>query len=319
MPDGDINCDVLIIGAGPGGCLAALYAARAGLNTIMLSPGEATGMMAKAPIIANFPAQPPAPGKEILLKLRAQALEAGAVHNLEAVTFVELTGEDKMVAAGHTLYHAHAVILATGAMAPAAAVPGEEEFSGRGVCYCVACDGPLFAGKDVLVVGEDEQAAEEALALSGTSSAVTLVTPTTTLLFPEDLQQALQSRANVTIETGLRLQAIVGDTAVTGASFQDHEGAARILSAPGVFLYLRGRAPATGFLQDVLTTDEKGYLITDELGQTSLPGVYAAGDVRSKDVRQTLTAAAEGCTCALAAEKMIRRSAKIRYDRGAGS
>ncbi|NLO74704.1 MAG: FAD-dependent oxidoreductase [candidate division WS1 bacterium] len=318
MSEGDKNCDLLIIGAGPAGCTAALYGARAGLTTIMLSPGETTGMMAKAPLVANFPAQPPAPGRQILARIREQALAAGAEHALEAATFVDFSGEDLLVAAGNSLYHAAAVIVATGAMAPAQPVPGEQEFQGRGVGYCVACDGPLFANKDVLVVGEDEQAAEEALALSGLCRAVTLVTPTPRLVFAEDLQQALNGRENVIIETGLRLQEIVGNQAVTGATFRDRDGAERVLEADGVFLYLRGRAPAIGFLQGTLETDESGYVLTNELCQTSHPRVFAAGDVRAKEVRQNITAAAEGCIAALAAERMIRRTEKIRYDRGGG-
>jgi thioredoxin reductase (NADPH) len=317
MPEGERTCDLLIIGAGPAGCTAALYGARAGLDTLMLSPGEATGMLAKAPLVGNFPGQiEPLPGKDLLARLREQALHAGAEHRLEAVTFVQFGSPDLMIAAGQTLYHAGAVVIATGAMAPAKPVPGEEEYQGRGVCYCVACDGPLFAAREVLVVGEDEQAAEEALALSGICTAVTLATPTVTLQFPEDLQRALASRENVTLETGLRLQAILGNGTVTGASFRDHDGAERILSAPGVFLYLRGRAPATGFLQGALELDEKGYVITDELCQTSAPGVFAAGDVRSKQVRQNVTALGEGCTAALIAEKLVRKGAAVRSDRG---
>ncbi|HEY3398458.1 MAG TPA: FAD-dependent oxidoreductase [Armatimonadota bacterium] len=317
---GEKVCEVLILGGGPAGFTAALYAARAGLDTLVLSPGELTGMMSKAPTVGNFPGQDqPRSGREILAIIRRQALDAGARHELTSVTTVDFSTGQIMVAAGRDLYIPQALIIATGAMGRADKLPGEEEFEGRGICRCVACDGPLYKGEDVLVVGEDEQAGEETLALAGLARRVTLVTPTPRLNVPAELQQALASYENVTVENGLRLAEIVGDQVVTGAVFLTHDGSRRTIEAPGVFLYLRGAAPATDFLEGALATDGKGYLLTDELGLTSQAGVYAAGDVRSKQVRQQVVAAAEGACAALAAEKQIRRRETMRWDRGPAS
>jgi len=313
------GCEVLIIGGGPAGFTAALYAARAGLRTLVVSPGALTGMMARAPQVGNFPGQTERlTGRQILAKIRQQALAAGAQHVQEAVSAAYLdNGPPFTVAAGQQLYTAAALIIASGAMGRAEKVPGEEQFEGRGVARCVACDGPLFKGQPVLVVGEDEHAADEALALAGLASSVTLVAPTARLPLEPDVQEALCSRPNLTVETGLRLAEIVGDDTVTGAVFTTPHGEHRTLKAAGIFLYLRGAAPATEFLQGTLERDERGYLITDELMQTSRPGVFAAGDVRSKQVRQMVVAAAEGAIAALAAERFLRRTPSVRWDRGA--
>ncbi len=315
------TCEVIVIGGGPAGFTAALYTARAGLDTLVVSPGELTGMMAQAPVVENFPAQEERlPGREILAKLRSQALRAGVRHDPQEASMAEFsTPGSFMVAAGRDLYTAPSVIIATGAMGRADKVPGEDKYEGKGVARCVACDGPLFKRQDVLVVGQDEQAVEEALALSGIAAQVTLVTPTARLAVPEDLQAALAARPNVRVETGLRLQEIVGDDLATGARFAGPRGQERVLEAPGIFLYLRGAAPATGFLSGAGITDAEGYIVTDELGQTSIPGVYAAGDVRKKQVRQMVVACAEGCIAALTAERHLRRRATVRWDRGEAS
>ena len=316
MPES--TCDVIVIGGGPAGFTAALYTARAGLDTLVVSPGELTGMMARALLVENFPGQGERlPGREILAKIRLQALQAGARHDQQEASMAEFgTSGAFMVAAGRELYTAAAVIIATGAMGRAEKVPGEDQYEGKGVARCVACDGPLFKNQDVLIVGEDEQAAEEALALSGIARQVTMATPGAKLAVPEDLQEAMAGRPNLRLETGLRLQEILGDEYATGARFLGHGGEERVLEAPGIFLYLRGSAPATGFLGGVPATDEEGYLVADELGQTSVAGVYAAGDVRKKQVRQMVVACAEGCIAALSAERYLRRRPTMRWDRG---
>lgn len=316
----DHTCDLLIIGSGPAGCTAGLYGARAQLRTVLSSPTELSGMMARAPLVANFPGQlEPVPGRELLARLRRQALAAGAEEVLEAVSGVNFSNpEDLIVYGGHQEHHPAAVIVATGAMGRAQKTEGEEEFLGRGVCYCAACDGPFFAGEDILVVGEDEQAAEEALTLAKIANSVRLVSSGAELALDWDLRQALQECPNLEVTPGLKLKRIVGEETVTGAAFHGVDGET-LLPGTGVFLYLRGNAPATDFLGGVLETDAAGFLLTDELFQTSIPGVFAAGDVRHKQVRQMVVAAAEGASAALAAEKHIHKRVRIRSDRGAES
>ncbi len=319
MTNSDLTCDVLVIGGGPAGFTAGLYAARAGLRTTLSSPMELSGMMAMAPRVENFPGQLDAPtGRELLAKIRQQALAAGVEQVLETVAGVNFTRERGLqVYGGAQMHVAAAVIIATGAMAAGAKLPGEEEFLGRGVAYCVACDGPLFQGERVLVVGNDEQALEEAITLSEIAEHVTYVTARRQLGVEGPLAEAVERTANLEVVTGLKLEEILGDDMVTGARFLDADKRPRVLEGAGIFLYLRGRAPATDFLLDAVALDEQGYIITDELMQTSVPGVFAAGDVRSKLVRQMCVAAGEGAVAALAAERYIRGGGAIRSDRGA--
>lgn len=318
MGEPNHTADVLVIGAGPAGCTAALYAARSRLKTVITSPTELAGMMARATRVANFPGQiEPTAGRELLARIRRQALDAGAEAVLESVTAVDFSDPEALVVYGGRQEHrVGAVIVATGAMGRAAKLPGEEEFTGRGVCYCAACDGPFFAGEDILVVGEDMQAVEEAVTLAQIARTVTLVLPTETAAHEEEVAEALAGRDNVVLRAGLKLERIVGEDAVTGGVFRTSGGATEELPAAGIFLYLKGNAPATGFLYGALATDDEGFLRTDDMGQTSVPGVFAAGDVRSKQVRQMVVAAAEGAIAALAAERHIRKAGKVRRDRG---
>ena len=319
MADTELTCDMLVIGAGPAGCTAALYGARAGLRTVMLSPTALAGMMADAPLVGNFPGQAEAvPGQVILARIREQALHAGAEHVLDEARGVDFSDAGALrVYGGRTEHVAAAVIVATGASARAAAMPGEAEFRGRGVCYCAACDAPLFKGESLLVVGETEQAAEEALSLANVAGAVCLVTPREELRLDWELRQALEARENVSVRTGLRLQEIIGEGDVRGAVFRGKGEDRTTLPAAGVFLYLKGAAPETEFLGGVVARDEQGFIGADDLGETSVPGVFAAGDVRGRQVRQMIVAAADGCTAALAAERHVRGRERVRKDRGA--
>ncbi|MBP8953872.1 MAG: FAD-dependent oxidoreductase [Armatimonadetes bacterium] len=317
MAETEANCDLCVIGAGPAGLTAALYASRAGLNTVVVSPTELSGMAAQAPVVANFPGQAePIQGRDLVELIRRQAVAAGARHVIASVAGVDFSGEVKLVYAGREVLAAHEVIVATGAMAPAGRLPGEEEYQGRGVCYCTACDGPFYSGENVLVVGDDDQAVEEALNMSTIASSVHLVTGMPEVRVDPELLAALESAENISVRCGMKIQEILGDDdQVIGARFTGDQNE-HVLEASGIFLYLRGAAPATEFLMDALETDAKGFIITDDLCRTAVSGVYAAGDVRSKQVRQMVVAAAEGATAALAAESHLRRRASVRLDRG---
>lgn len=318
MPKSSLTADILVAGAGPAGCTAALYAARAKLKTVMSSPTELAGNMARAPWVANFPGQiEVVPGRAILSRIRTQALTAGAEHIIEKIYGVDFSDPEELVIYGGAReHHVRALIVATGATGRASKTPGEEEFTGRGVAYCVACDGPFFTGERVLVVGQDEQAADEALTLSDIASEVHLVLAGQEPDLDPEVEQEINRKPNMTIHTGLQLSRIVGEQNVTGAIFRDTEGEEQELEAAGVFLYIKGNRPSTEFLGDMLQADADGFLITDEICQTSRPGVFAAGDVRSKQVRQMVIAAGEGATAALAAERYVRKAARVRWDRG---
>jgi thioredoxin reductase (NADPH) len=221
-----------------------------------------------------------------------------------------------MVYGSQAIYAARAVIVATGSTGRTDKLPGEQEFQGRGVCYCTACDGPLFAERDVIVIGDDGQAMQEAMALTRIARSVCVVRRSLKMPSGDELYEVLCSQENVHVESGLRLESIFGDDCVKGASFRDQDGSVRTLQADGIFLYLHGNAPATDFLEGAVAVDDAGYITTDELCRTNVPGVFAVGDVRSKQVRQMVVAAAEGCTAALAAERLIHKTTTMRVDRG---
>lgn len=318
MTHGDLTCDVLVIGGGPAGYTAAIYAARANLNTVVSTPATLSGMMSLAPTVGNWPAQvEQVPGREILSRIHAQALKAGAKVVLESVAGVNFS-EDRglQVFGGAQLHVASAVIVATGAMASADKTPGEERLLGRGVAYCVACDGPLFADDDVIVAGADQHAAEEALALSEIAASVVLAAPVPQLDLDDHVEAALHAAGNVKVLTGMKLEEIVGDEVVEGGRFRVRGGEDELIEAAGIFMYLRGNAPATEFLMGSLDLDPDGYIITDEQMQTSFRGVFAAGDVRAKQVRQMCVAAGEGAVAALNAERFVRGGDRVRWDRG---
>jgi thioredoxin reductase (NADPH) len=320
MAQGDLTCDVHIIGGGPAGYTAAIYAARAGLETVVSTPAALSGMMAMAPSVGNWPGQiEPAPGREILERIHQQAVHVGAEVVVESVAGVNFS-EDRglQIFGGAQLHVAQAVIVATGAWNPSDKVPGEDELLGRGVAYCVACDGPLFEGEDVIVAGCDAHAAEEALALSEIASSVVMTAPTPKLPFDDQLIGALEAAENVEVRTCLRLQEVIGEEEVEGALFKDSSGDEVTVEATGIFMYLRGNSPATEFLMGSVDLDEDGYIITNEMMETSFPGVYAAGDVRKKQVNQQVVAAGEGATAALAAERYIR-GGSVRSQRGAAA
>lgn len=318
MSQGDLTCDVHIIGGGPAGYTAAIYAARANLRTVVSTPAPVSGMMAMAPQVGNWPGQvEPVSGRDILERIHQQAVDAGAEVVLETVAGVNFTADRGLQVFGGAQVHvARAVIIATGAMNPAEKIPGEEKLLGRGVAYCAACDGPLFAGADIIVAGVDQHAAEEALALSEIANTVTLTVPMPTLSLDDNIAERLEAAANITVETCLHLEEIVGEEQVEGARYTTRDGDERVIDAEGVFLYLRGNAPATEFLMGAVELDDQQYIITDENMQTSVDGVFAAGDVRRKLVRQQCVAAGEGAVAALMAERWVRGGKKVRYDRG---
>ncbi len=318
MAQDDLTCDVHIIGGGPAGYTAAIYAARANLDTVVSTPAGLSGMMAMAPSVGNWPGQvKPAPGREILERIHAQAIEVGAEVVLESVAGVNFTADRGLqVFGGAQMHVARAVIIATGAWNTAEKVPGEEELLGRGVAYCVACDGPLFEGEDVIVAGADAHAAAEALALSDIASWVVLATPVPELDLDPGVADGLDAAGNITVEPRLKLREIVGDEMVEGARFEDSSGDEEFMEAAGIFMYLRGNAPATDFLMGSVDLDEEEYIITDEMMATSVAGVFAAGDVRKKQVNQQVVAAGEGAIAALNAERFIR-GGDVRKQRGA--
>lgn len=309
--------EVIVIGAGPAGATAALYAARARLKTLVLDKGLYEGAAGRAQIIENFPGVPgPISGAELVGRIRAQAQAFGAEFREEKVLRAEVLAEPKEVWTAKGVYHAQAVIVATGAMGRSQFLPGEERLIGRGVSYCAACDGPFFRDAAVAVAGNSPQAVEEALALVQHAARVFFLAPTTKVLVPRELWQKLTTHPKVDLKLGARLVEIMGEEKVEAIRVATKNGE-EVIPVAGVFPLLQGTAPVVDFLGGQVTLGEGGCLAVDELMRTPVSGVFAAGDVRCKQFRQAVIAAAEGAQAALSAELHVRGQTRPRADWGA--
>ncbi len=298
--------DVLILGGGPAGYAAALYAARAGLGTLVLEKLSAGGQMALTTQIDNYPGfDQGVDGFELSEKMQAGAERFGARSEIAEATGVELHGNIKTVHTTEGDYQARAVIIATGASHKFLGLPGEKELIGRGVNYCAACDGMLYRGKTVAVVGGGNSAAADALLLSRVCKKVYVIHRRDTLRATKIYHAPLMKAENVefiwnsTVETllaGERLTALMLKNSASGVISE--------LPVDGVFISI-GRAPETGLFKGLLELDPAGYIVADESTRTSIPGVFAAGDVRTKALRQIVTAVSDGATAAHYAEEYL--------------
>ena len=288
--------DVAVLGAGPGGCTAALYAARAGLRAVVLEQLSAGGQMADAPLIENYPGFPEGVGGFELGQLMQQGAErAGAEFRLAQVTGVQLAGPVKCIETDSGPLEARTVVLATGAGPRTLGLAGEDALRGRGVSYCAACDGMLYRGKTVAVVGGGNTAVGDALHLAKLAAKVYLVHRRGTLRAAPVYRQALDA-AGVEIVWNAKPAALLrgADGRLTGLRVADTaSGAARDIACDGVFAAI-GRVPDTALFRGQVELDAAGYLLADETTRTSVPGVFAVGDARAKAVRQVVTATADG-------------------------
>ena len=304
--------DVIIIGGGPGGTTAAIYAARSNMRTLMVDKVHLGGQMVFTEKIANYPGYPEAvSGRALLEAMRRQADEYGAEFLVSEVMGLDLSEEVKSVHCFHGLYQGRTVIIATGAGERKAKVPGEEEFVGRGVSYCATCDGPFFKGEEVAVVGDSAEAAEEALYLSRFAGKVHILAPRGGLQGADHLKDDVAAQPQIVVHAHKRVKKVIGEATVTGLECQVRDGVAEVLPVAGAFFYLLGAQPATTFLHGAVALDEHGYIQVDETMMTSVPGVYAVGDVRRGLLKQVVTAASDGAVAAMAAERYLRGRARI--------
>ena len=292
----DRHTDVLILGAGPAGLTAALYAARAGLSVRVLERSMPGGQAALTPDIENYPGLLSVDGVTLTQTMLKSAEAAGAELVIAAPADLSLDGSPKTVKTEAGTFSADFVILCTGCT-PRGLGIGEERFIGRGLSYCAACDGALYKGRRVAVVGGGNTALEDALYLSKLCEKVTLIHRRDRFRGAAALAERVRAVPNIELQMESRVTAIVGTARVEGLTVQPEGRPAFTLPADGVFLAV-GQIPATADLPGV-ALDEQGYVLTDEHLQTNLPGVYAAGDLRQKQLRQIVTACADG---ALAAE-----------------
>ena len=299
--------DIIIIGSGPAGLSAAIYAQRACLDMIVIEKnGISGGQVLNTWEVDNYPGFPGVTGFELSRQFREHANKLGARVVQDEVVQVELSGNVKKVVCEEETYEARCVILASGAHHRTLEVPGEEELRGAGVSYCATCDGAFFRGRTVAVVGGGDAALEDAIFLARMCEKVYIVHRRDKLRGAKRLQERLQALENIEFVWNSETVAIEGNAQVEALRLrQTKTGEEKRLDVDGVFIAV-GIAPESELYAGQLELDEQGYIRADESGQTSVPGVFAAGDVRTKALRQILTAASDGANCVASTERYLQ-------------
>ena len=298
--------DVIILGGGPAGYTAAMYAARAGLSALVLEKMGAGGQMILTHQIDNYPGfEAGIDGYTLGDKMKQGAERFGAETVIAEVKTARLTGEIKKVETAKETYRGRTVIIATGAHHRPLGLENEQALIGRGVNYCAACDGMLYRGKTVAVVGGGNTAAADALLLSRICEKVILVHRRDELRATKIYHEPLMNAPNVEFKWNSTVQELVADERVTALRLRNvNSGEVSELPVDGVFISI-GRAPETSLFIDQLKLDGSGYITADESTRTNLPGVFAAGDVRTKTMRQIVTAVSDGAQAAQAVEEYL--------------
>lgn len=298
--------DMIIIGGGPGGYTAALYAARAGLDTIVLEKLSAGGQMALTSQIDNYPGfDDGIDGFTLGEKMQAGAERFGAKTEIAEVFSVDLSASPKMIETSEGIFYGRTVVIAAGANPRTLNIPKEQELIGRGVNYCASCDGMFYKGKTVAVVGGGNSAAADAMVLSRICKKVHLIHRRDTLRATKVYHDPLKKAENVEFHWNSTVSELLSEDKLTGIRLQNVQtGDESVLECDGIFISI-GRKPATDLVKDQLALDSAGYIIADESTKTSLPGVYAIGDIRTKKVRQIVTAVADGAAAAHEAEEYL--------------
>ena len=307
---------LLILGAGPAGYTAAIYAARAGLEPLIVAGMQPGGQLTITTEVENFPGfAAPIQGPWLMEQMREQAEHVGARIHYDLITSVDLSQRPfRATADSGDSFEAEAIVIATGAQARWLGIPGEKELSGFGVSACATCDGFFYRGKDVAVIGGGNSAVEEALYLSNLAKSVTLVHRRDSLRAERILQKRLLAKPNVSVRWNTVTEEVLAETGgrtpvARGLKLRDaRSGEVSELAVDGVFVAI-GHSPATSLFTGQLAMDAEGYLVTEpDSTRTSVEGVYAAGDVQDRVYRQAITAAGTGCMAALEAEKFLALS-----------
>ena len=298
--------DLVIVGGGPAGLTAGLYAARAQLHTLLIEKMAPGGQAASTFLIENYPGFPEGiPGPDLSQAMETQAKRFGLeIVNGEVNQLIARGQRWELEPEGRKSI-TKAIIIATGVEPQKLEIPGEEALKGKGVSYCATCDGPFFRGQEIGVVGGGNSAVDEALYLTRFASHVYLIHRRNALRAEKILQERAFKNEKIEILWDTVPTKVLGETGVDGLELKNVKTQEkRTLKVNGVFFYV-GLKPNTGFLRGILNLDERGYVITDDTMATSAPGIFAAGDVRHKLLRQVATAVGDGATAAFAAEKYI--------------
>ena len=299
--------DVIIIGGGPAGYTAALYTVRSGFSTLVIEKMAAGGQMNETIQIDNFPGfDEGIDGFSLGMKMQSGAQRFGAETKYAQVLSVQLHGDVKTVETDDGIYMAKAVIIATGAGHKHLGLAREQELVGKGVGYCASCDGMFYRGKTVAVVGGGNSAAADALVLSRIAKKVHVIHRRDSLRATKVYHEPLMRAENVQFHWNSEVSQLIADEKLSGAVLKDvHSGAESMLELDGLFISI-GRDPATKLFAGQLELDKQGYIVAGESTETNVPGVFAVGDVRTKAVRQIVTAAADGAVAAHYVEEYLK-------------
>ncbi|MGY3555093.1 thioredoxin-disulfide reductase [Williamsia sp. R60] len=299
--------DVIIIGSGPAGYTAAVYAARAELSPVVFEGTQFGGALMTTTEVENFPGfQKGIQGPELMDEMREQAIRFGADLRMEDVDAVRLTGEIKEVDAGGETHRAKAVILAMGAAARYLDIPGEQDLLGRGVSACATCDGFFFRDQDIAVIGGGDSAMEEATFLTKFARSVTVIHRREEFRASRIMLERARTNDKIRFVTNATIGRVLGETSVTGLELVDTvTGATSQIDATGMFVAI-GHDPRSALVKDQVDLDPDGYVrVQGRTTYTSLPGVFAAGDLVDHTYRQAITAAGSGCAAAIDAERWL--------------
>ena len=314
MSDSENIYDLIIIGGGPAGLSAAQYASRAKLKTIVLDKSATAGALAYTSHIENYPGVlGPISGKELLDIFKKQALNFGAEYAVAQVVGVKVDTEIKEVFTMETSYKGKTLIIATGSMGRKPTIKGEAEFLGRGVSYCAVCDAAFYKGRVVCVIGNSEEAVKEAGYLTKFAETVYLISPTKELKVEHN---AALDAPNLKVITGTSVNSIEGSETVEKIRLVDQEKNESELPLSGVFVYLHGSKPIVDFLLGAMSLSDEGCIESNRMMETQVPGVFTAGDVTCTEIRQVVTAVANGAIAALSAEKYLHHRTRHKYDWG---
>jgi thioredoxin reductase (NADPH) len=298
--------DVIIIGAGPAGMTAALYASRANLSTLMIERGIPGGQMANTEDIENYPGYDSILGPDLSQKMFDHSKAFGAEYAYGDVRSIEDGTAYRTIHAHNKDYYARAIIIASGAQYKKIGVPGEEELGGRGVSYCAVCDGAFFKEKELFVIGGGDSAVEEGVYLTRFAKKVTIVHRRDQLRAQKNLQKRALDNPKIDFIWNHTVKQINEQDGKVGGIELMNTKTADVTTHPidGVFIYI-GMNPITGYVQDLGILNDQGYVVTNEAMETNIKGIFAAGDVREKTLRQVVTATNDGSIAAQNAQHFI--------------
>ncbi len=299
-----MNYDVIVIGGGPAGMTAALYTLRAGKSVLVLEREGFGGQIATSPRLENFPTIESISGSEWSDKLFEQITNLGAAFELEDVQSVRKEDNTFFVKTDYNEYEAKAVIIANGVKPRKMGLPNEDELVGKGISYCAVCDGPFYKGKEIYLVGDANTALQYALLLANYCPKIHMLTLFDKLFGDKILIDRVLQTENIDIRHNLSMTKINGTTQLESVEFEDTISHEKVVYETNNLFIAIGQVPQNEFLKDLVTLDH-GFIVTNEVMETAIPGLYAAGDTRLKENKQVITACNDGAVAAMSAVKFI--------------